>query len=421
MAQGPEGGYGRPLGRHLPETLRPFSSPALRIARRSLRASAAILTATACAGEPRALERQLIEMPADRWLEAPDTKLADVCAPKSFGVDGDLGCAGIIEAWGSGAYAGDQRKMFVWGGGHNDYWGNELYAFDLPSGRWERITDPSPGEVVKAGTDPLPDGKPNSRHTYDGIQYIEHGGKLFGQGGAVSPGGGGTSVTWLFDPGTRSWRDAGNKGRPGGYGIASGYDPKSRAVFVRATKALWRYDADSETWTRLKSFGTRPLWPRYEVSGNKRGAVDTRRGRFWVVGNNDFLVWDIAHGKIVTDEWVTTGGGKYTNEPRVRKYPEQVFRSGGGDIYNAPAPGFDYDSKADQFVAWRGGAPYVLDLATKTWSRRSGGGAPAAQARNGTYGRWRYLREYNVFMLVNSATSNVFFYKNTAGGRAAPQ
>lgn len=393
------------------------TGPARSTARRAFLAGAAAFTATACAGEATSLERRLIDMPADSWLEMPGTKLADVCAPKSFGVAGRMGCAGIVEAWGGGAYARGPRTMFVWGGGHDDYWGNEVYAFELRRGRWQRLTDPTPGKLVaESGSDPLPDGRPNSRHTYDGLQFIESAGKLFAQGGAISPGGGKSAITWLFDASAGTWEHAGDQGRPSDYGLASAWDPADKAVIVRATKGLWRYKTADDSWTRLADFGARPHWPRYEVSGNKRGAIDTRRRLFWSVGSRDFLVWDLANEKVVTDEWVTSGAGEYSNEARVKRYPDQVFRSGGGEIFDASAPGFDYDTKADQFVAWKGGAPYILDLATKTWKTGNAAGAPTAQAKNGTFGRWRYVPEYNVFILVNGAGSNVYFYKNKGGG-----
>lgn len=368
-------------------------------------------------GTRTVFEQSLINMPANTWREIADSRLVDVCAPPSFGVSATMGCAGITEAWGGGAYGRGPRKMFVWGGGHTDYWGNEVYAFDLQRGQWQRLTDPTPGPTVSAsGKDPLPDGRPNSRHTYDGLQFIERLGKLFALGGSISPGGGGTSVTWLFDPTNLTWQYAGGGQGPGGYGLTSAYDPASGAVFLRSTKALWRYQPENGTWAQLAGFDVVPLWPRYEVGGGKRGAIDTKRSLFWSVGDNDFLVWDIANQKLVSEQWVTSGGGAYSNERRLKAYPAQVLNSGGGAIFDATAPGFDYDTKADQFVAWKGGAPYILDLATKTWKTGSAVGAPKAQARNGTYGRWRYLPEYNVFMLVNSATSNVFFYKNTPGG-----
>ena len=362
-------------------------------------------------------ERRLIALPADTWYEAPNSHMQEVCAPPSFGVNAVMGCRAIILAWGGGAYDANQRKMMIWGGGHNDYWGNEVYVFDLREGHWERMTDPTPGNLVsEAKTDPLPDGLPNSRHTYDGLQYISRKAQMFAHGGAISPGGGGTSVTWIFDMAKRSWHIAAESGGPGGYALASGYDPASGQVIVRGTKGLWSYDVDTSEWSALAGFGYAPFWPRYEVSGDKRGAVDTKRQLFWSVGSNDLLVWDIRRKEVVTNDWATFGAGEYSNRTRLRNYAAQIFESGGGEVFNASAPGFDFDSKADQFVAWKGGPPYILDLPTKEWHIGSATGAPSTQASNGTFGRWRYLPEYNVFILVNSVSSNVFFYKNRSGG-----
>jgi len=83
-------------------------------------------------------------------------------------------------------------------------------------------------------------------------------------------------------------------------------------------------------------------------------------------------------------------------------------------VITAAAPGLTYDAKADQIVAWVGGGPWGLDLTNKVWTQRSSDGAPADSTSTGTYGRFRYLPEYNVFLLVTSMDA-VFFYKNTAG------
>jgi hypothetical protein len=359
-------------------------------------------------------ERTLVDLPADSWFEAPGTKMKDVCAPASFGVNGVQGCKAIIGAWGGGAWDPVHRKMLIWGGGHNDYWGNEVYAFDLTTGKWERLTDPSPGPFNK---DPLDDGNPVSRHTYDGLTYIVHADRFFGQAGSRATDGGGTSLTWTFDVGALTWTNrAPDPAGPGGYTLAASYDPSSRLVLARSPKDLRSYDYDTNTWSMLKGFGFAPLWPRYEVYGNKTSTVDSSRGLFWSVGSGDILIWDIAGQKLVTDDWKTTGGGSYSNANRVGNHKDQLFESGGGEIYDASAPGLAYDSKADQVVAWKGGGPWVLDLASKTWSQGSATGAPAAQPKNGTYGRFAYLARYNVFILVNSVDADVVFYKNSSGG-----
>jgi hypothetical protein len=78
-------------------------------------------------------------------------------------------------------------------------------------------------------------------------------------------------------------------------------------------------------------------------------------------------------------------------------------RRGGG-------AGLDYDAAGDRLVGWHGGAPYILDLSTRKWSRGSADGAPSAQQQTGTYGRWRYVPDRKVFILVTGADA-VYFYR----------
>ena len=63
--------------------------------------------------------------------------------------------------------------------------GYVLYAFDLREGRWSRLTDPtSVPDASVLNQDPMPDGSPISRHTYDGVEYLTHLDALFGHGGS---------------------------------------------------------------------------------------------------------------------------------------------------------------------------------------------------------------------------------------------
>ena len=62
---------------------------------------------------------------------------------------GVAGFSAITEAWNSAVYAsrfGASGSMIVFGGGHNDYFGSDVHAFDLASREWRRISD---GYVVR--------------------------------------------------------------------------------------------------------------------------------------------------------------------------------------------------------------------------------------------------------------------------------
>jgi hypothetical protein len=132
-------------------------------------------------------------------------------------------------------------------------------------------------------------------------------------------------------------------------------------------------------------------------------------------GSGLVLVYDIQQGQHVTDDWIATGGTTFSNASDMGDHTEQVITTGGGEVITAQAPGVDYDTAADDLVAWVGGGPWVLDLEAKVWTQGSASGAPTTPAAHGTYGRWRYIPRLNVFILVNGVDQDVYFYKHTAG------
>ena len=358
-----------------------------------------------------AREKELVDMPADTFLKVPAGYRAACDDSGEWHLVS--GCEGLLSAWSSGAYDPLHHQMLLFGGGHMDYGGNEVYAFDVKSFAWSRLTAPSLGPY---DIDPLNDGRPVSRHTYDGLTWIEQTATMMAWGGSRATSGGGTNVTWFFDPATKQWKNPPVIDVPGGaYDLSLVYDPITNKVFEKGGEAFNVFDVATSTWKKVRDFGFPPYWPRYS-GGSPRGILDTKRRVVWSVGGGLYMLYAIDTDEFVTDKWVTTGGGDFDNSSAVNGRTEQVITTGGGDVIGAKAPGLDYDVKADALVAWTGGAPYVLDLTTKTWTRKSGAGdLPPGPTGTGTYGRFRYLREYNVFLLVTSSDA-VYFYKHTAGG-----
>jgi hypothetical protein len=82
--------------------------------------------------------------------------------------------AAVLGAWNGGAFAsgfGKSGALVVSGGGHADYYGNEVYAFDLDSRRWLRLTNPYPSPAFPVTDGIWPDGTPSVSHTYDQVDY----------------------------------------------------------------------------------------------------------------------------------------------------------------------------------------------------------------------------------------------------------
>src|SRR5699024_5795701 len=79
-------------------------------------------------------------MASGHWEEIPHTHMRDVCASKPDVGTGD--CSMAIEAYSGGALDPEGNRLYVLGGGHNDYYGNEVYAFDINTRSWHRVTEP---------------------------------------------------------------------------------------------------------------------------------------------------------------------------------------------------------------------------------------------------------------------------------------
>src|SRR5260221_3723368 len=57
---------------------------------------------------------------------------------------GKSGFPAITEAWNGAVFAsrfGASGSMIVFGGGHDDYFGSRVHAFDIPTRQWSRISD----------------------------------------------------------------------------------------------------------------------------------------------------------------------------------------------------------------------------------------------------------------------------------------
>ena len=131
---------------------------------------------------------------------------------------GTMGLRAITEAWNSAAYAsrhGASGSMIVFGGGHNDYFGSDVHAFDLASREWRRISDGyTVGRDHQYGAGAFypgavyPDGSPLPPHTYDYVQYDPSGNNyllLKGQA-ELGPRVKAVAIAHQFNLDTLSWR-----------------------------------------------------------------------------------------------------------------------------------------------------------------------------------------------------------------------
>ena len=332
-------------------------------------------------------------LPARHWLELPNTNLSQVYPDPWPG--GTTGPQSVMKTWCGGAFDTKRDRLIIWCGGHNDYWGNEIYVFDVNQATWIRLTEPSSPTTQDYPHNP--DGRPIARHTYDLLEYLPTVDAFVSFGGG-SPGGvPNPSIDW-FEFSKNEWTQKQDHPEFGGViGRVSAWDPVTGHASVHGTYSpskLAEYDPLNDTWVVHGS-------SRYlEIDGN--AAIDPERRLMVLVGGynpdvRQLYVWDLNNPDAPATSPSTTGDNT---------------------LEYARAVGFDYDPVIKKFVGWNGGGQvYTLDPDTWSWERIDPAPdntvLPTAPEPNGTYSRFRYMPSKNAYILANRTTDNVFIYRLT--------
>lgn len=330
------------------------------------------------------------DMPENSWLAIPNSKLEDVASALSSspGLRGN-GFSTIVDAW-NGAVLDDKRmRLVIWGGGHNDYYGNDMYAFDIATSKWLQLTEPTE-DWTDCG-DPNSDGTANSRHTYNGMSYLSHVDRFWVSGGALNctAGACGAELTWTFDFDATSWQDMQPSGdHSTGCENNSSYDPATKNVYFGDAGGLYSYSYDSNAWSQLNQ----------DYIYAMTSTIDTKRGLLVMVGGGEVWAYDIGQANFTQQAWATTGGDAF--------------------IENS-SPGLAYDPTTDRIVGWAGGAVYVLDVDAKVWTTYDPPGAPEP-TQQGIFGRFRYVPTVNAFIVVTATDIDVHYFKLSSGGSLPP-
>ena len=309
-------------------------------------------------------------------------------------------------------------RLFIWGGGHNDYAGNEIYVLDLTAQTMERFWGPSPfsddfwlGACPDPEDSKLSDGTPISRHTYGGLAYLEHVNLFWIYGGSRACGSGGFGRdTWTFDPATMEWKNEFPTGiKPDAGIVISAYDPVTKKVFVKNNNHFFTYEyGDSPTsqvnhWIRLDN----SFIPGY---AQMSGTIDPVRRKFIFVGGAS------SPGTYLID----LDGPDYT--------PQELVTTNGAVIEGTQAPGVAFDPETSRILAWDGSRVSVnpsevwsLDVDRGEWTLiQTEGSGMSVSGSTGTFGRWRYVPSLNQFVSVISVNQNARLFSTDIDGDTTP-
>jgi hypothetical protein len=336
------------------------------------------------------------------WYQISDSRLMKACPSSDQSIQGVDGCRAVIDAWNGGIADTKRNRLIIWGGGHADYYGNEIYALDLNSLTMQRLNNASPVDNVTTCPEAYVDGAPSSRHSYSGLSYISHADRMFVFGGSKSSCGFFSAATWTLNLESLQWHlmnPSGTKPQ-GGPGQVSDYDPNSKLVFLHDyVSGLYAYSFDANNWKLV-------LPDPYGIDYHMNGAIDPKRKLFIILGASGATGGGVQVFKIAGTSSKTT--------PHVD--------SSCNSILSSPSPGVTYDLVLDKIVVWPnfGNTVYLLD--DTNWTCKAvtySGGPPDSQqlgrpsTTNGTFGRFRYFPGKGVYALVNGANTDGFALRLT--------
>ncbi len=369
----------------------------------------------------------------------PNTSLqaSGACPPNGFSGDPYAfadNCANVVRTW-SGAIADTiAGRLILWGGGHSNYYGNEIYSLNLTAKpiTLTRLKDPTvPTNYANrtACVDAIPpdgsgsDSAPNSRESYGGLAFLPASNRMLILNGSLAcEQGNGSHNTWTIsldelsnssqwlheDPtlnGPKPDASGGNS-----YGNITAFDPNSSLLFVADTSAIFTYDYPTNTYTRITTANG------FVVSIYLSGAIDPTRKLFVLAGGcvdgscapgRGVFVADISDPASTTQQnWTTATMA----DPLCAE-----FLDGGETPIKSANPGITFDSVANDFVAWPNQGNNVYILTPDSPHQRltcqkltfAGGPPNSAHANNtpdtsyGTFGRFQYFATMDAFVLVN--------------------
>ncbi|MDH5647617.1 MAG: hypothetical protein OEZ01_16520, partial [Candidatus Heimdallarchaeota archaeon] len=189
------------------------------------------------------------------WYEVPNSQLSKHAPSPAFALPGYQ--TNVMQAWSGGAYDTLRDRLIVWGGGHGDYSGNEIYVFDINTLTWSRINEPSNPSGGDEASGIYTDGNPRSRHSYNYLEYMPNIDRFVSVGSAATYPNGMSQDKKFYDFNfdTLTW----NKNRAPA--ISSGnissfavYDPVTGHLFrhgaLNSSFGLDEYDPINDTWTK---------------------------------------------------------------------------------------------------------------------------------------------------------------------------
>jgi hypothetical protein len=339
-------------------------------------------------------------------------------------------CHDVIGDPSSAAIDTKRNRMVLWGGGHNDYGGNEIYSLEInligntpisPTtfGPLVRLTNPAPPNLQNLQIETLipgpslapgntqfgpcagacttnpgwPDpsvagGTPNSRHLYDGWRYDANLDAGIAVGGARNVTGGASSATWVLpmnsvdatqcgastpvvvsgvcDP---QWSNKGTTYAGPGTGTMMNIDPNTNYVWLYSSNIGNQLfvQADNNLAAGWVAAGSGPNGFGFRMDS----VIDTDRDYFVHIGNNppgDTIgYWPLAGYKIGTSGPITHVTPTLDASCTTMQTTWVNLQTAGAPNITTNYVGAFYDPIGHRVVMWPGTGNTIWFMDTGTW------------------------------------------------------
>lgn len=417
----------------------------------------------ALATEDQSLVQILEATPEGDWVRVNKNLFSDVWTPSELRPLNKLSNPTphkIILAWSSFAWDSNRGDLWLYGGGHANYSGNDVYRWKGATQMWERASLPSEIMQDDFGNWRAIDGvdaAPSSAHTYDNNIFLPNADRFLVLGGAAYNNGGAfirqlnetTTIKtgpYFFDPdradpskvggttgshvkrqgdhpeilGGQMWENRDfyqnlpTAALPSSYvsGVTGITEENYKDVVLiggrigSTATALYKYtvnNPDDPTQDTLEMVG------RYWVGTSKDsvGAYDPVKKVFVRTGTSDkpFSYWDLNKAGPTNKDVLFT--------------PEDPS---GTFVMNID-DGMDFDPIRQQFVIWEGGGsvwtltpPDIISpTGWKIFKQKQptpGSSIPSTNLGTGILGKWKYASNLDAFVaLQDDIAGNVWLYK----------
>jgi hypothetical protein len=322
-------------------------------------------------------------------------------------------------AW-SGATADTTRnRLVIWGGGHVDWWGNEVYALNLNANpiALTRLDNPSNPGGGGCNSGAYGDGNPCARHTYDGLNYHPPTDTVVQFGGSKTPDGSFLINSdridiWSLNSSNTTWTKKGSNFGPvyTSYIPMSAFDPNSGLIFFHDGQTLWSYNPTTNAFTNVDATGM-----------NIRNGLAYSSFVIDPLHKYGFLMGGSGGGN--------TGGNLYRYDLSTAapyNHTDLLASSSGCSAYlgttssnTAPGgPGVAWYPVRNVIVMWNGGDSVgIYNPTTNSCTTETYSGGPGAAQVHGTFGRFSYFPALGVFALCNDIAQNCYTLRiDSAGG-----